>query len=144
MNILSFRTRSTPLFIAIFVLIAAGVSFGSIEDSLNKSFTVEPGGLLTIDTARGSIEVRGTEGKRVDIEVVRKAKTSDQNEANEIFNYLRLDFNQSGNDVIIKGIKTTDSNKKLNKLNVKFILTVPLNYNVDLETSGGSISVDDL
>ena len=144
MNILSFRTRSTPLFIAIFVLIAAGVSFGSIEDSLNKSFTVEPGGLLTIDTARGSIEVRGTEGKRVDIEVVRKAKTSDKNEANEIFNYLRLDFNQSGNDVIIKGIKTTDSNKKLNKLNVKFILTVPLSYNVDLKTSGGSISVDDL
>jgi hypothetical protein len=144
MNILSFRTRSTPLFIAIFVLIAAGVSFGSIEDSLNKSFTVGPGGLLTIDTARGSIEVRGTEGKRVDIEVVRKAKTSDKNEADEIFNYLRLDFNQSGNDVIIKGIKTTDSNKKLNKLNVKFILTVPLSYNVDLKTSGGSISVDDL
>ena len=51
MNILSFRTRSTPLFIAIFVLIAAGVSFGSIEDSLNKSFTVGPGGHYDDDDA---------------------------------------------------------------------------------------------
>jgi hypothetical protein len=29
-------------------------------------------------------------------------------------------------------------------LNVKFIIKVPLSYNVNLITSGGSISVDDL
>jgi hypothetical protein len=144
MNILSFRIRSLAIFIAVFVLILAGFSFSSVDDSINKSFTVGPGGTLTLDTARGSIEVRGKEGNRVDIEVIRKAKTSDKNEANEIFGYLRFDFNQTGNDVIIKGIKTTDSNKKLNKLNVKFILSVPQRYNVDLKTSGGSISVDDL
>jgi len=144
MNILSFRTRPTPLFIAFFVLITAVISFGSVEDSINKSFNVGPGGTLTLDTARGSIEVRGNEGNRVDIEVVRNAKTSDKNRAKEIFGYLRLDFNQTSNDVIIKGVKTTDSNKKLNKLNVKFIIKVPLSYNVNLITSGGSISVDDL
>lgn len=144
MNILSFRTRLTPLSIVFFVLITVGISFGDVEDSLNKSFTTGPGGTLTLDTARGTIEVRGTEGNRVDIDVVRKAKTSDKNKAKEIFGYLRLDFVQSGNDVIIKGIKTTNSSKKLNKLNVKFILTVPQIYNVDLKTSGGSISVDDL
>ncbi len=144
MNVLSLRTRLTPLFIAIFVLILAGLSFSSIEDSVNESFTVRPGGVLTLDTARGSIEVQGKEGNRVDIEVVRKAKTSDKNKAKEIFGYLRLEFSQSGNDVTIKGIKTTDSSKKLNKLNVKFILKVPSSYNVDLKTSGGGISVDDL
>jgi len=144
MNILSLRARTTSIFIAIFVLILAGNSFGSVEDSINKSFTVAPGGTLTVDTARGSIEVRGNGGNRVEIEVVRKAKTSDQNEAKEIFGYLRFDFNQSGNDVIIKGIKTINSNKKLNKLNIKFILTVPQVYNVDLKTSGGGISVEDL
>jgi hypothetical protein len=144
MKILSFRTRITPIFMAIFVLIAAGISFGNVEDSINKSFAVGPGGTLTLDTVRGSIEVRGSEGNRVEVEVVRKAKTSDQNKAQEIFGYLRFDFNQTGNDVIIKGIKTTDSNKKLNTLNVKFILSVPNIYNVDLKTSGGSISVEDL
>ncbi len=144
MNILSLKARLTLLFIAVFVMIASGISFGSIEDSINKSFTVEPGGLLTLDTARGSIEVRGNGGSRVDIEVIRSAKTSDKNEAEEIFGYLRLDFNQTGKDVTIKGIKTTELDKKLNKLNVKFILTVPQIYNVNLKTSGGSISVDDL
>jgi hypothetical protein len=144
MKILSLKTRPTPLFIAVVALVAAGISFGNVEDSVNKSFTVGPGGTLTMDTARGSVEVRGNKGNRVDIEVVRKAKTSDNNKAKEIFGYLRLDFNQTGNDVIIKGIKTTDSNKKLNKLNIKFILSVPDRYNVDLKTSGGSISVDNL
>lgn len=144
MKILSFRTGPTPIFMTIFVLIAAGISFGNVEDSINKSFAVGPGGTLTLDTTRGSIEVRGSEGNRVDVEIVRKTKTSDQNKAKEIFGYLRFDFKQTGNDVIIKGIKTTDSNKKLNTLNVKFILSVPNRYNVDLKTSGGSISVEDL
>jgi hypothetical protein len=133
-----------PVVMALFVLCTAGISFGSVEDSINKSFTVAPGGTLTLDTARGSIEIRGNGGNRVDIEIVRKAKTSNQNDAKEIFGYLRFDFNQSGNDVLITGTKTTNSNKNLNKLNVKFILSVPNRYNVDLKTSGGGISVEDL
>ena len=144
MTSLPVKTRSTPLLIVIFVLVASGFGFGNIEDTINKSFTVGSGGTLTLDTARGSIEVRGTEGGRVDLEVVREAKTSDASEAQEIFGYLRLDFKQTGNDVIIKGIKTTESSRKLNKLRIKFILTVPLIYDVNLKTSGGSISVDDL
>jgi hypothetical protein len=144
MKILSLRTRSIPLFIALLFVIAAGTSFGDIEDSISKSFTVAAGGQLTLDTARGSIEVRGSADNLVNIEVIRKAKTSDSNKAKEIFGYLRLDFKQAGNDVTINGAKTTDSSKKLNKLKIKFILTVPERYNVDLKTSGGSISVDDL
>lgn len=144
MNFLSLRSRSPLFCIAVFLMVMSGISFGNIEDSVSKSFTVEPGGTLTLDSARGSIEVRGTEGNRVDIEIAREAKTEDKNEAEEIFAYLRFDFQQTGKDVAIKGIKTTDSNKKMNKLKVKFIVTVPQNYNVDLKTSGGSISVDDL
>ena len=144
MKILSFKTGPIPLFFAMLVVIAAGTSFGNIEDTINKSFTVAPGGQLILDTARGSIEVRGSAGNRVDIEVIREAKTSDSDKAKEIFEYLRLDFKQTGNDVTINGIKTTDSSKKLNKLRVKFILTVPESYNVNLKTSGGSISIDDL
>lgn len=144
MKIISSKSRSIPLFIAMLIVIAAGISFGDIEDSINKSFTVAPGGQLILDTQRGSIEVHGSAGNRVDIEVIRKAKTSDTNKAKEIFEYLRFDFKQSGNDVTIKGIKTTSSSKKLNELRVKFILTIPESYNVDLKTSGGSISVEDL
>jgi hypothetical protein len=144
MKIIHSRKKSIPLFMAMLVMIAAGTSFGDIEDAISKSFTVGAGGQLTLDTARGSIEVRGSAGNRVNVEVIRKAKTSDTNTANEIFGYLRLDFKQTGNDVTINGVKTTNSNKKLNKLRVKFILTVPESYNVNLKTSGGSISVDDL
>ena len=144
MNISPIKTRSILVLIVIFAWITSSFAFGNIEDTINKSFTVGSGGTLTLDTARGSIEVRGREGGRVDLEVIRDAKTSDTEEAQKIFGYLRLDFKQSGNDVIITGIKTTDSSRKLNKLRIKFILSVPENYNVDLGTSGGSISVEDL
>lgn len=144
MTIFSQKTRFTLIFISVLVLTLTGASLGDIEDTITKSFTVRPGGTLFLDTDRGSIQVEGREGNRMDIEIIRKARTSDRAEAQDIFDYLSFDFQQSGSDVTIKGIKTTQSSRKLNKLKVKFIVSVPQNYNLDLDTSGGSISVEDL
>jgi len=144
MNILSQKTRFFLVVVGVAVLTSTGTSLGNIEDTINKSFTVGPGGILLLDTDRGSIQVKGQEGNRVDIEIIREAKTSDSTKAKEIFDYLQFDFKQNGNDVTVHGTKTTNSSKNLNKLNIKFIISVPQSYNVDLGTSGGSISVDDL
>jgi hypothetical protein len=144
MNILSQKTRFFLVMLGIAVLTSTATSLGNIEDTINKSFPVGPGGTLLLDTDRGSIQVKGQEGNRVDIEIIREAKTSDSTKAKEIFDYMQFDFKQNGNDVTIHGTKNTNSSKNLNKLNIKFIISVPQNYNVDLGTSGGSISVDDL
>ena len=124
------------IFIAGVFIAGAGVARA---DVVRKSFDVAPGGKLTVDTDRGSIEVRASGAGKVDVEVTREGSEAED---------LKLDFAQSGNDVTVRG---TDPRAHGgfnfnwgNRSRVRFVITVPSRYDVDLETAGGSVSVDDL
>ncbi|MCI0514264.1 DUF4097 domain-containing protein [candidate division KSB1 bacterium] len=118
------------------------------EDVIEKSFNVNPGGKLTVDTERGSIEISTQPGNQVAVKVYREVDKGDQEDAEEILKDFQVNFTQQGNDVQIKAeFKTKkssfwDSDRR--HLKVRFRITVPKQYHVDLTTSGGSISVDDL
>ncbi|MBN1224190.1 MAG: DUF4097 family beta strand repeat protein [Candidatus Aminicenantes bacterium] len=147
MQIMTHRLRALNIFVMLLAFLLIGSAGASIDDTITKSFAVEPGGTLNIETARGSIEVRAVAGSSVDIEVIRKVRTSDTDKAKKIFDDFRIDFNQSGNDVFVKAEKKYRESiwdKIWNRLNVKYIVTVPRKYNVKLKTSGGSIAVDGL
>ena len=122
---------------------------GDIEDTINKSFTVEPGGTLNIDTHRGSIEIVAKTGNSVDVKIIREVKTSNKEEAQKVLDKFPIEFDQRGNDVFITAESDERGLSKMwndlfKKLRVKYIISVPTRYNVDLDTSGGSISVDGL
>jgi hypothetical protein len=139
--------RSANVFFTLLVFLAVGSAAASIDDAITKSYTVEPGGTLNIETERGSIEVRAEVGNIVNIEVIREVKTSDKEKAQKILDNFRIDFHQSGNEVFVKAEKTYRESfwdKIWNRLNVKFIVTVPERFNVKFKTSGGSISVEGL
>jgi DUF4097 and DUF4098 domain-containing protein YvlB len=106
-------------------------------DTVTKSFDVAPGGRLTVDTDLGSIEVRAAGEGRVEVEVIREGSDAQD---------LKLDFSQSGDDVTIRGDYPRQHGwfHWTDRLKVRFRITVPSRYDVDLKTSGGSISVDDL
>jgi DUF4097 and DUF4098 domain-containing protein YvlB len=126
---------------------AAGFASASIDDTIQKSFTVDSGGTLDINTERGSIEVRGASGNTVEIEVIRKVRTSDAKKAEKILGNFKIDFRQRGKDVFVVGERTRRESlldKIFNRLNIKFIVRVPEIYNVKLKTSGGSISVEEI
>ena len=135
------------LSLAVFTLMLSGAAFASIEDTIEKSFTVKPGGTLNIDTKRGSIEVEGHRGSTVEVKVIREVKTSDKEEARKILEKFMVDFDQRGDDITItatydeKNIVKKLLNNINKKLRVKFVVSVPDVYNVDLQTSGGSIGV---
>ena len=59
-------------------LCLAGTAAGSIKDTITKSFSVEPGGTLDIDTRRGSIGVVAETGNTVEVEIIREVKTSNE------------------------------------------------------------------
>ncbi len=137
----------TIVIMAAAALMLPGTAFASIEDTIDKSFTVDPGGTLKVDTKRGSIEVEGHRGNTVEVKVIREVKTSNKEEAQEILEKFPVEFEQRGDDVFITATyeernivkKLLDSMNK--KLRVKFVISVPDVYNVDLRTSGGSIQV---
>ncbi len=140
------RLKHTPIFfIAVLALMNAGFAFGDIDDTIRKSFTVESGGTLKVNTDTGSIEVRGTRGSTVDIEVFRKVRTNNRKTAQRILDNFKIDFEQSGKDIYVTGDRQRKVNfwdNIWNRLQVKFIIHVPEIYNIGLRTSGGGISVE--
>ena len=126
---------------------AWGAVASALEDSINRSFQVHPGGRLTVDADLGSIQVKAGDSNRVDVEVIRRVDTRDQADADSILRELDLQFSQNGNDVRVSAKLPRGSrwwNRERQHLQLTFIISVPHAYNLDLSTSGGSISVDDL
>lgn len=149
MNRFSEHLKPALVLFVILTLGLAGPAAGEIRDTINKSFSVEPGGTLNIDTHRGSIEVVAKTSDTVDVEIIREVKTSSEEEAQKVLDKFPITFDQRGSDVYITA-KSEDRglseiwNNLFKKLRVKYIISVPTRYNVDLGTAGGSISVEGL
>jgi DUF4097 and DUF4098 domain-containing protein YvlB len=128
----------------------AAPAFSSIEDSIKKSFSVEPGGKLVLETDIGSIEVLTRDTDKLDVEVMREARTASSRKAKRMMKDMKIDFRQDGNTVYIsaeyerEGFSWFWDNFIGNRLRVKFLISVPQRFNVDLKTKGGGISIDDL
>lgn len=134
------------------LLITSAGIIGAIEKEEKKTFTVNFGGNLDLETDKGSISIKTHSLETVIVEVFLKAKTNNEELAEKLFNNFIITYNHNDKDIKIrakyKGGKSWFGNlfgsSKWNKLNVRFVIVVPEKYNVDLNTSGGGIRVDDL
>ncbi len=131
---------------AALVLAQAGTAYGSDENPITKSFKVEPGGRLVVDTDLGAIDVRGGEANSVGITVNREVRRGN---AEKVLAEFKLDFEQRGNDVYVTGDSGRRGlhffwNDMGNRLQVRFVITVPKTYNLELKTSGGNVEVADI
>ncbi|MGE5342331.1 MAG: DUF4097 family beta strand repeat-containing protein [Candidatus Omnitrophota bacterium] len=137
-------------FVAIFWIFqglgCTAFAFGK-EDVIDRSFTVGDGGVLTVDVGFGSIEVNSASGNAVKVKVIRKLNTLSEKKAKEVLADHKIDINQSGNHVSVisesehQGICSWFKN---HNIQVKYIVTIPVKYNLDLKTRGGSIKVGDV
>lgn len=111
------------------VLAYVGLSHAK-ESVISKSFQVTSGGTFTLNTATGSVDVESHDQDTVEVLVKQKLRDSKQ---------FSIEFSQDGNNVEVIGKKPSFS--FMNSSGVKFIVKVPVSYNLDLRTSGGSIKV---
>jgi DUF4097 and DUF4098 domain-containing protein YvlB len=140
--------RSAALLALAAMLLSPGlVTAEDSENNLQKSFTVSNGGKLVVDADRGSIEVAASGTDKVDVQVLRKVTRGSAAEAEEIFGNHEVTFQQEGNQVTVKA-----RNKKeapgwrpwRANLQVRYVVSVPRQFNLDLKTAGGSVGVPDL
>ncbi len=149
------KTNSLKTFLYISLILAFALALTaceeiswaeSKEDVLTKSFNVSEGGKLNMDVDRGSIEIDTKKGDTVKVKVIMKARAATEEKAQRIFEDYKVDFKHSGSDVTIdaewEGSKGFLS--RGNKLQVRFFVTVPEKYDLDLRTAGGSISVNEI
>ena len=108
-----------------------------VQDEIERTFSAADGGWLMIDTDHGNIDVEsGTEGQ---VHVTVRRTPRGNAEASD----FEVSFDQVGDKVTILGDNTI-RNSGNNSVSVSYVVRVPHRFNVDLETSGGNIAVDDL
>jgi DUF4097 and DUF4098 domain-containing protein YvlB len=123
------------------------VAWDGTTDSIEESFNVKPGGRLTVEADLGSIEVKTSTADRVEVEVVRGVNATRPERVAELRSELRISMDQAGNDVhVVARLPHRGDfwHGGWNRYRLRFLVTVPRVYNVDLKTSGGAIDVSDL
>lgn len=115
------------------------------DDIIRKGFNVADGGTLRLDAALGDITIV-TGGNGVAVEVVRNARGR---RGEEQMREHKIEFRQSGNDVIIDSGDEKNSNwhswfSWSDDYEVEWNIRVPAHYNLEVKTSGGSIDLADI
>ena len=131
------------------VALAAPLALSAkIIRTVEKTFTVQSGGNLKAATQGGDITIKTSDSPEVHILVKQVIRASTEQEADEILAKLTLTLEQSGNDVTAeskyekRGPGTWFGNWP--PVSVSFVVTVPKNFNLNLNTSGGDITVASL
>ncbi|MEO6006146.1 MAG: DUF4097 family beta strand repeat-containing protein [Opitutus sp.] len=141
--------KTSKLFLATTLLAILPLALhAKIVRVVEKTFTVQPDGLLTVETQGGNIRVETADQTTVKVVATQTIKASSESEADSLLEKLTLTIEQQGQGVTA----TSKYEKKPSGLNwgswppvqVNFVVTVPSHYNVKVKTSGGDISVDDL
>lgn len=141
--------NSLLLFCLTFTLVPASAAAG-IEDHLDHHFTVTPGGTLHVDAEWGAIHVSTGTEDAVEVRINRRFRSDDPQDVKNILENVEFNFSQSGNDVFVtvksKGGDSFFSWLGLshNRVRLSFEIKVPREFNLDMKTSGGSVSVSDL
>jgi hypothetical protein len=110
------------------------------SDRSVKTFEVDPGGSLSVDTTLGSFYVDAGATDTVTVEALLEVEADNFEKAERKFKDLQLSFTQNGNNVEIH----SDFRGLKRGLSLEFRISVPRNYNLKLKTGAGNIEVVDV
>ncbi|MDZ7377355.1 MAG: hypothetical protein ONB13_12135, partial [candidate division KSB1 bacterium] len=114
-----------------------------IEETVTKDFTVKRGQLFSLKADLGSVEITSWSQNELKVTVTKRADTNSKNRAKDIFENLELSFDQDdvGVRVVVRyhGPKVWWGDSR--RLRLHFEVTVPREFNLDVQTDGGSIQV---
>jgi hypothetical protein len=112
-----------------------------------KEFKLHGPGTLITKTSGGSIKVNGARGNAVKVTMyVTPANWLKRNETptTEALEQYTFDIRQEGNTIYAVAKRKDKTRNKETGLNVSFKIEIPQQVSTQLETSGGSISLDNL
>ncbi len=136
------KTYSLLLALVCAAVLPVSVS-AKVERVVEKTFSVKPGGQLTVETEGGNVSVVTGDDATVKVVARQVIRAGSEREADEVLEKLKLTMEQSGNDVAARA-KYERKNWGRNPVSVDFTVTVPARYDVELRTSGGDVRVGDL
>lgn len=128
--------------ILVWALAASLPLLADVEDHLQKSVAASAGGKLILNADRGSIQVQPGSSQTVSVEVYFRGDPSSRQEFDRMMKAYTFEITKRGSDVVVNGSFHGQQYSWLRQ--VEFRVTVPARFDVDANTSGGSIHVGDL
>jgi Toastrack DUF4097 len=129
------------------LLAAPAMLQAKITRTVEKTFTVQPGGTLKVQTQGGDIKVLTGTGNEVRVTATEKIKADSAAEADELLKELDLSIEQAGDSVTATAKYAREGGWHIGNwppVSVSFTVTVPSRYNVNLNTSGGDIGLESI
>src|SRR3954468_12388225 len=117
----------------------------ALERVIEKTFPVEAGASLKLNTYRGSIIVEDTDETQIRAVLKIELATEDPSVADQILKHLDLDLTAQGNAVAVIARNPSESRARFTwtdqKLDLAFHVYVPRTCSLDLTTIDGDITV---
>ncbi len=120
-------------------------------ERIEKKLDVRPGGKLIVDIAHARIDVTTSSDPTVSIDFERKVRASSRENEEKYLADRAVTIEQKGDTVIIRQKKPewkwslfSGWSRLRTKLDARCAIVVPSEFDVSLDTSGGSISVANL
>ncbi len=136
-----------PLFITVALLaIRPAVA---VERTVKRSFPVQAGTTVNVDTYRGGIIVEETDQAEVRLEVRIELATEDEAQASQSIEALKLEMEAAGNDVRVRARHPRESRalftwEEKQRIELTFRVFVPRSSNLNLATLDGGVTVGNL
>lgn len=143
-----FITGALLLFIVLLFSMTVSTAssiFPAQGDKITKSFKVKNGQLLYLKSDFGSVQVDTWDRSEVKVDVILKAGRS-KRDAERFFENFDVKFDSDNRGVQVYG-EYRGSRRWLsgrNRVNVHFEIMVPREFDLDINTAGGSIKASDL
>jgi len=106
---------------------------------IEKSFDVKKGGDLVMEKIRGDVYVTTWDKNTVKIHEIRKMDVYTEAEAKAVLKKTDVIYQQTGNTIRVGGEDNYRS-----YMSSKFEVVLPSEFNIDIGTSGGDISITEL
>jgi len=103
---------------------------------------VKEGARLLLRADNGAVSVRPVAGDKVNCVVILRAYTSDETEARRLFDKFQLNVRSMESGGVYLTSQSPQRARHGTNLGVRFQITVPMRFNLDVETQGGDITVD--
>lgn len=134
----------------VFGVFSLGIVAGQAADrDFTRTFPVQPGCTLKVDTYRGRIEVVESDQLEVRVNLQVEIGAETEAEADRIFSGLNLTANEEGNVVTLRARNPRETRARFvwndkNQTELAWRISVPRQCNVELTTLRGGITVGNL
>lgn len=141
------KPRSFYFFLGLVALAVLPVR--AADRDVVKTFPVQPGGMVKVDSYRGTINVVESDVAEVRVAIHLEVGADTEEQADRFFEALQLEIKAEGDTVSVRARNPRESGVRFvwddrNKIELTFQMTVPRRCNANLATRKGDITVGSL